>query len=104
MTDLTKLTLKAALDGLKAKSFSSEEITQAFVDAIDAVEPGAERLCPRDAGQGAGHGPGLRRAAAQGRGRARWKACRWGSRTCSAPRACSTTAGSNILRRFRAAL
>ena len=39
MTDLTKLTLKAALDGLKAKSFSSEEITRAFVANIDAANP-----------------------------------------------------------------
>jgi aspartyl-tRNA(Asn)/glutamyl-tRNA(Gln) amidotransferase subunit A len=36
MTDLTKLTLKAALDGLDAKDFSSREITQAFLDGIDA--------------------------------------------------------------------
>ena len=36
MTDLTKLTLAAALDGLAAKSFSSRELTQAFIDAIEA--------------------------------------------------------------------
>lgn len=36
MTDLTKLTLAAALDGLKTKAFSSVDITQAFVDAIEA--------------------------------------------------------------------
>ncbi|MEM5517267.1 Asp-tRNA(Asn)/Glu-tRNA(Gln) amidotransferase subunit GatA [Henriciella sp. AS95] len=36
MTDLTKLTLAGALDGLKSKSFSSVELTQAFVDAIEA--------------------------------------------------------------------
>ena len=29
MTDLTKLTLKAAVDGLKGKEFSSAEITGA---------------------------------------------------------------------------
>ncbi|GAA0635433.1 Asp-tRNA(Asn)/Glu-tRNA(Gln) amidotransferase subunit GatA [Brevundimonas lenta] len=39
MTDLTKLTLKAALDGLKARDFSSEEITKAFVANIDAANP-----------------------------------------------------------------
>ncbi|HYC68643.1 Asp-tRNA(Asn)/Glu-tRNA(Gln) amidotransferase subunit GatA, partial [Brevundimonas sp.] len=39
MTDLTKLTLKAALDGLKARDFSSEEITRAFVAEIDAANP-----------------------------------------------------------------
>ena len=39
MTDLTKLTLKAALDGLAAKSFSSLELTQAHVDAVAAAKP-----------------------------------------------------------------
>ncbi|MBX7247911.1 MAG: Asp-tRNA(Asn)/Glu-tRNA(Gln) amidotransferase subunit GatA [Caulobacteraceae bacterium] len=39
MTDLTQLTLKAALDGLKAKQFSSEELTRSFIDAIDAANP-----------------------------------------------------------------
>ena len=35
-TDLTGLTLKAALDGLKSKQFASAEITQAHVDAVAA--------------------------------------------------------------------
>jgi len=39
MSDLTKLTLKAAVDGLKAKSFSSEEITSAFLTNIEAANP-----------------------------------------------------------------
>ena len=39
MTDLTKLTLAAALDGLAAKDFSSRELTQDFVDAISAANP-----------------------------------------------------------------
>jgi len=37
MSDLTGLTLKAALDGLANKSFSSEEITQAHLGAIEAA-------------------------------------------------------------------
>ena len=37
MSDLTKLTLKAALDGLADKSFSSEEITQAHLSAIEGA-------------------------------------------------------------------
>jgi aspartyl-tRNA(Asn)/glutamyl-tRNA(Gln) amidotransferase subunit A len=36
MTDLTKLTLADAIDGLKAKKFSSREITQAFIQTIEA--------------------------------------------------------------------
>ena len=34
MTDLTRLTLKAALDGLQSKVFSSVELTQAHIDAV----------------------------------------------------------------------
>ena len=36
MSELTSLTLKAALDGLAAKTFSSVELTQAHVAAADA--------------------------------------------------------------------
>ena len=39
MSSLTKLTLKAALDGLEAKAFSSEEITAAHIAAIEAARP-----------------------------------------------------------------
>ncbi|HAV50178.1 MAG TPA: Asp-tRNA(Asn)/Glu-tRNA(Gln) amidotransferase GatCAB subunit A, partial [Brevundimonas sp.] len=39
MSDLTKLTLKAVLDGLKARDFSSEEITHAFVANIESANP-----------------------------------------------------------------
>ncbi len=39
MSDLTKLTLKAAVDGLKARTFSSEEITRAFLTNIEAANP-----------------------------------------------------------------
>ena len=37
MSELTSLTLKAALDGLNAKSFSSVELTQAHVQAVEAA-------------------------------------------------------------------
>ena len=37
MTDLTKLTLAEARDGLRAKSFSSVELTEAFIAAIEAA-------------------------------------------------------------------
>ena len=39
MSDLTKLTLKDAVDGLKAKTFSSEELTRAFLTNIEASNP-----------------------------------------------------------------
>jgi len=38
MSELTGLTLKAALDGLAAKRFSSEELTQAHVAAVQASD------------------------------------------------------------------
>ena len=41
MTDLTKLSLKETRDGLRAKQFSSVEVTSAYLDAIGA---GNERL------------------------------------------------------------
>ena len=36
MTDLTKMTLAAALDGLSSKTFSAVELTQSFIDTIAA--------------------------------------------------------------------
>lgn len=39
MSELTKLTLKGALDGLKAKAFSAEELAQAHITAIEAANP-----------------------------------------------------------------
>ena len=39
MTDLTRLTLGAALDGLANKDFSSVELTSAFIARIEAVNP-----------------------------------------------------------------
>jgi aspartyl-tRNA(Asn)/glutamyl-tRNA(Gln) amidotransferase subunit A len=39
MSELTSLTLKGALDGLRSKSFSSVELTQAHVEAVEAARP-----------------------------------------------------------------
>ena len=39
MSELTKLTLKAALDGLETKSFSAAELTQAHMAAVEAARP-----------------------------------------------------------------
>jgi aspartyl-tRNA(Asn)/glutamyl-tRNA(Gln) amidotransferase subunit A len=39
VTDLTKLTLADARDGLKARRFSATELTQAFIRAIEAANP-----------------------------------------------------------------
>ncbi len=37
MSELTSLTLKAALEGLRTGAFSSEEITRAHVEAVEAA-------------------------------------------------------------------
>jgi aspartyl-tRNA(Asn)/glutamyl-tRNA(Gln) amidotransferase subunit A len=39
MTDLTKMTLAEARDALAAKKFTSTELSQAFIDAIQAANP-----------------------------------------------------------------
>ncbi len=39
MTDLTSVTLAAALDGMEKKQFSSLELTDAFIGAIDRANP-----------------------------------------------------------------
>jgi aspartyl-tRNA(Asn)/glutamyl-tRNA(Gln) amidotransferase subunit A len=39
VSGLTNLTLRAALDGLRARAFSSEEITRAHLDAIARANP-----------------------------------------------------------------
>ena len=39
MSELTKLTLAEAREGLKSKSFTAKELTQAFIDAIEAGNP-----------------------------------------------------------------
>ena len=39
MTDLTKLTLAAAREGLRAKEFTAVELTEAFLAAIDKANP-----------------------------------------------------------------
>ncbi len=39
MTDLTSLTLTQALDGMEKKQFSSAEITDAFLSAIEKANP-----------------------------------------------------------------
>ena len=39
MSELTSLTLKAAIDGLSSKRFSAEELTRAHSEAIEAARP-----------------------------------------------------------------
>ncbi|HYG26097.1 MAG TPA: amidase family protein, partial [Caulobacteraceae bacterium] len=39
MAELTSLTLKGAIDGLRSKAFSSAELTKAHVEAVAAARP-----------------------------------------------------------------
>ena len=39
MSELTSLTLKGAIDGLKSKRFSAEELTRAHSEAVEAARP-----------------------------------------------------------------
>ncbi|MCB1512754.1 MAG: Asp-tRNA(Asn)/Glu-tRNA(Gln) amidotransferase subunit GatA, partial [Hyphomicrobiaceae bacterium] len=39
MSELTRLTLAEAREGLKAKSFTARELTDAFLVAVDAANP-----------------------------------------------------------------
>ena len=39
MNEFTALTLKQAVEGLRAKRFSSRELTQAHVEAVEAARP-----------------------------------------------------------------
>ena len=39
MASLTGLTLKAAVEGLRAKSFSSAELTRAHIQAVEQARP-----------------------------------------------------------------
>jgi aspartyl-tRNA(Asn)/glutamyl-tRNA(Gln) amidotransferase subunit A len=68
VSDLTSLTLKAALDGLKTRAFSAAEITRAHLDAIERANPALnayvlvteeralEQACASDAKLQAGEG------------------------------------------------
>ena len=86
VTELTDLTLAEARDALRAKHASASGARPgAYRGGRDGA--GAERLRAGDAGAGARHGGGVRRAPRKPARRGRWKARRWGSRTCSAPRA-----------------
>ena len=89
VTDLTSSPSPKRATGCARKQFSATELTQAFLDAIEAGQRRAQRLCAADAGARAGAGQGKRQAAGQAATRARSKACRSATRTCSAPRACA---------------
>jgi aspartyl-tRNA(Asn)/glutamyl-tRNA(Gln) amidotransferase subunit A len=99
MTDLTKLTLKAALDGLKARDFSSEEITRAFVANIDAANPRLNAYVVQTTDKALGMARASDARLAKGEGGA-LEGAPLGIKDLFCTDGVQTTAGSNMLRGF----
>ena len=87
MSDLLDLTGAQAAERIAAGDVSAPELFDAYRDRAGADELNAFLWVADGAAQ-------------RGR-RARWPACRWRSRTCSAPRACPARPRSRILEGYR---
>ena len=99
MSELTALTLKAALDGLEAGAFTAVELAQAHVDAIAAANPHLNAYVAQTPEKA------LEMARASDRRRAADEAGRLegaclGIKELFCTEGVATTAGSNILRSF----
>ncbi len=99
MTDLTSLTLAAALDGMEKKQFSSLELTDAFLKAIEQANPKLNAfvaLTP-EAARAAAKASDTRRASAKARA---LEGAPLGIKDLFCTQGVRTTAGSNILGEF----
>ena len=99
MSELTSLTLKSALDGLAARTFSAEELAQAHLDAIAAANPHLNAFVLQTPERA------LQMARASDARRARGEAgplegASLGVKDLFATEGVQTTAASNILRGF----
>ncbi len=97
--DLTSLTLKAALDGMEARAFSSVELAQAHIDAIAAANPHLNAYVAQTPDEA------LAMAAASDQRRARGGAgplegASLGVKDLFCTEGVPSTAGSNMLRSF----
>ncbi|MDP3369661.1 MAG: amidase, partial [Brevundimonas sp.] len=99
MSDLTKLTLKAARDGLKARDFSSEEITRAFVANIDAANPTLNAFIVQTTDKALAMARASDAKLAKGEGGA-LEGAPLGIKDLFCTDGVQTTAGSNMLRGF----
>ncbi len=88
MTDLTKLTIAEARDGLAKKEFTATELTKAFLDAIDKANPALNAYVLPTPEHALAQAPKATSVWPRAT-RARSKACRSATRTSSAPRACA---------------
>jgi aspartyl-tRNA(Asn)/glutamyl-tRNA(Gln) amidotransferase subunit A len=99
MSDLTSLTLKAALDGLKARDFSSEEITTAFLTRIEAANPALNAYVEVTADKALGMARAADARLKAGEG-APLDGAPLGIKDLFCTDGVQTTAGSNMLRGF----
>ncbi|MES2833865.1 MAG: Asp-tRNA(Asn)/Glu-tRNA(Gln) amidotransferase subunit GatA [Pseudomonadota bacterium] len=99
MSDLTRLTLKGAVDGLKAKSFSSEEITRAFLTNIEAANPTLNAYVTVTADKAMAMAKASDAKLAAGQGGA-LEGAPLGIKDLFCTDGVQTTAGSNMLRGF----
>ncbi|KQP46373.1 glutamyl-tRNA amidotransferase [Brevundimonas sp. Leaf280] len=99
MSDLTKLTLKGAVDGLKAKDFTSAEITQAFLTTIEAANPTLNAYVQVTADKAMDMARASDARIASGQGGA-LEGAPLGIKDLFCTEGVQTTAGSNMLRGF----
>lgn len=99
MSDLTKLTLKDAVDGLKAKTFSSEELTKAFLTSIEASNPTLNAYVEVTADKALEQARASDARLAKGEGGA-LEGAPLGIKDLFCTEGVQTTAGSNMLRGF----
>ncbi len=99
MSDLTRLTLKGAVDGLKAKTFSSEEITRAFLSNIEAANPTLNAYVEVTADKAVAMAKASDAKLAAGQGGA-LEGAPLGIKDLFCTDGVQTTAGSNMLRGF----
>ncbi len=99
MTDLTSLTLAAALDGMEKKQFSSAELTDAFLKAIDSANPklNAYVVVTADKARNAATASDAKRASGKA---GALEAAPLGIKDLFCTEGVRTTAGSNILGEF----
>ncbi|WEK59121.1 MAG: Asp-tRNA(Asn)/Glu-tRNA(Gln) amidotransferase subunit GatA [Candidatus Brevundimonas phytovorans] len=99
MSDLTKLTLKDAVDGLKAKTFSSEELTRAFLTNIEASNPALNAYVEVTADKALAQARASDAKLAKGEG-GDLEGAPLGIKDLFCTEGVQTTAGSNMLRGF----
>jgi aspartyl-tRNA(Asn)/glutamyl-tRNA(Gln) amidotransferase subunit A len=100
MTNLTQLTLSDAVDGLKAKSFSSKEITQAFLTEIEKSNPHLNAYVVVTADKALAMADAADKKLATGKSLGRLEGAPLGIKDLFCTEGVRTTACSNILGEF----